>query len=87
MFDADVDPTFDAERAVDEDKERRLDDKQNLWFKESFAERDRDERILERRGGGDDGGGGDGNGSDGGKGTLRLQWIEVPSVLEIYISR
>ena len=27
MFDADVDPTFDAERAVDEDNERRLDDK------------------------------------------------------------
>ena len=32
-FDADIDPKFDAAQAVDQDEERRLDDKNKLWFK------------------------------------------------------
>ena len=30
-FNADVNPTFDATRAVDEDEERRLDDENKIW--------------------------------------------------------
>ena len=60
-FDADVDPTFNAARAVDEDKERRLDNENKIWFEERVVGLDEDDQILEWVGGG---GGGDG--------TLRL---------------
>ena len=41
-FDANVDPTFDLAWAVDEDKERRLDDEHKLWFNKRVVGQDRD---------------------------------------------
>ena len=61
---------------MDEDEERRLDDKNKIWFEERVAGLDEDDQIFERVGGG-----------GGGNGTLRLLLIEVPPVLEIEISR
>ena len=71
-FDADVDPTFDAAQAVDEDVERRLHDENTLLSEKRVAGQDKGERILERGGGGD---------------FLRLRWTKVPPVREIEISR
>ena len=51
-FDANVNPASDAERAVNKDQERRLDDENMLWFEERVAVRDEDEQVLERVGGG-----------------------------------
>ena len=51
-FDADVDPAFDAEQAVDDGEERRLVNKNKLWFDKTFAGRDEDERISKRDSGG-----------------------------------
>ena len=53
--DAVVDSTFDAARAVEEDEERRLDDKNKIWFEERVAGLNEDDQILERVGGGRDG--------------------------------
>ena len=77
-FDADVDPTFDAARAVDEDEERRLDDEKKIWFEERVAGLDEDDQILELVIGG---------GGGGRDGTMRLRSIEVPPVVDIEISR
>ena len=77
MFNAYVNLASNVVRAVNKDKERRLDNENKLWFEERVARRDEDEQIIERVGGG--------GGSD--DGTLRLRWIEVPPVLEIEISR
>ena len=63
-------------RAVDEDEERRRDDKDKIWFEERVAGVDEEDQILERFG---SGGRGDG--------TLRLWSVEVPPVIEIEISR
>ena len=46
-LDADIDSTFDTARAVDEDKDRRMDNKNKLWFEERVAGRDEDGRILD----------------------------------------
>ena len=46
-FDADVNPIFNAPRALDNDKERSLDDANKLWFKERIAGREEDKQILE----------------------------------------
>ena len=50
-FNANVEPTFDAARVVDEDKERRKDDENKLWFEERVEGQDEDKQILERGGG------------------------------------
>ena len=50
-FNANVDPAFYAPRAVDEDKERRLVNKNKLWFDKAIAGRDKDKQTIERGGG------------------------------------
>ena len=47
-FDANVDPTSEAAQAVDEDEERRLDNKNKPCFEEMVAGRDKDEQIIKR---------------------------------------
>ena len=58
---------------MEKDKERQLDDKNKFWFEETAVGQDKDKQILERGGGGN--------------GTLPLQCIKVPTILEIEISR
>ena len=54
-FDANVNLTFEAVRALNEDKKRRPDNRNKLWFEERVAGQDEEKWIIKWGGGSGDG--------------------------------